>query len=149
MSISGLTPNEQRWLRFARSTAAVLLLCLAGCATPTREWHLYEGDPLPEDERAVLEFAYPVEVLSVDGHKLDSARLHPATKPRRLYLEPGPCVIVARHGVIYLLDEEDRPIVRPAPVRIETELEAGAHYRLMYRIGPPQEGVDIWVEEID
>ncbi len=127
----------------------VVVLLAGGCAASPRVTHLYEGEERPEEELAMLEYAYPLEIISIDGEGLNRKRLHPVSKPRRLYLDPGVYRIMARHGAIYLVDEEDPTVVRPGPVLIETELEAGARYRLVHKIGPRHKGVDIRVEEVD
>ncbi len=129
-------------------SAAILLIALSGCATPQHTIHFYDGPELPEEDIASLEYSYPVKIVSIDGESVDRGRLHPMKQSVRIHLKPGSRNITAQHGPIYLMDEEKPVVIRPEPVYIETELKAGIRYRLLHRIGPAHEGVDIWIEEL-
>ncbi len=142
-------PRENRWLHRAGRVAVVATGCLlVGCESPPRTYPMYVGPERERDEVARLSYAYPLTLDAVDGKRVTDVKVRPMGGRHEVHLLPGEYELVVRHKPIYMIDEEEPHVVRPAAVGLRAVLEPGRAYRLQHRVGSLDEGVHIWMEDV-
>lgn len=98
------------------------ILFTAACATMP--------DDTEDAQLAKVRVTYPIEIISVNGQKVDRLPIR-AWKQPGLELQPGSYHFVVRHGASYDIEADDPRVVAGGTVTLEANLEAGHVYRIV------------------
>lgn len=109
-------------------TLAALVL-LTGCASqePLR---LYEGDPRPTPEVAVVRVPIELEVMRINGRKIDGLNTLFSPDHRDLHLAPGRYRILAYYKDLWEMSGDNHDVIKTDPALFVVQAKAGHTYEL-------------------
>lgn len=123
-------------------------LLVVGCAQ-TYQHHVPVQSGEVTGEHARVRIPKEVEVLRVDGTRLQTRSLLPMRESHVLLLEPGNHRITARPRAAMDVRDEEHAVTMGAAVMLQFDVVADAIYRIVYHpdLKPGDDDVDrMWVE---
>jgi uncharacterized protein YccT (UPF0319 family) len=111
----------------------VMLLAglIAGC-NRSPEVRLYEGPPKPATEVTIVRVPVELEVLSINGRRIDGLSTLFSAGYKDLHLEPGRYEVLAYYKDLWELDADAHDVIKSDPAIFVVEGEAGDFFRLAY-----------------
>lgn len=104
------------------------VLLLSACSNaPIR---LYDGPTRPAAEIADLAIPIEIDVLSLNGKKVEGAQTLLGTADRRLQLLPGQYQLLVYYNNLWQGEGDSHETIRSRPIRFDLDLVAGHHYQM-------------------
>lgn len=104
------------------------VLLLSACSNaPIR---LYDGPTRPATEIADLAIPVEIDVLSLNGKKVEGAQTLLGTADRRLQLLPGQYQLLVYYNNLWQSEGDSHETIRSRPIRFDLDLVAGHHYQM-------------------
>ncbi len=110
----------------------LLMLALTACAqNPVRK--LYEGDKRPESEIAVVRVPIQLEIMRINGQRVDGLNTLFSPQHKDLHLLPGEYRILAYYKDLWELNGDGHDLVKTDPALFVVNAKAGASYELGFK----------------
>lgn len=114
---------------FTRALVLAALVLLGACAQ-NQPLRLYEGEPRGESDIAVVQVPMELEVMRVNGRRIEGLNTLFSPEKRDLHLEPGQYRILAYYKDLWELSGDTHDIIKTDPALFVLDAEAGHRYRL-------------------
>lgn len=111
-----------------RLVVVLLTVLLAACSS--RPVQLYAGPAQTADKIATIRVPVELQVLSLNGKKVEGAHTLLGTKDQQLQLLPGHYQLLVFYNNIWQTSADEHETVKSDPVKLDLTLAAGHHYQV-------------------
>lgn len=106
------------------------MMVLIGACSRSPVVKLYEGPQKPESDLAIVRVPVELEVLSINGRRVEGVNSLFSVGYKDLHLEPGKYHILAFYKDLWDIDADTHDVIKSDPALFPLQAEAGHHYRL-------------------